>query len=201
MILTRRNLLRVGATAGLLSAAGPALAAIPSYPRVNSALLRRARAALDRNERFLRDSDVIAIADFSQASSEARFYLVDTMSGKVISYHVAHGRGSDPHHSGYLDRFSNEPGSHASSAGAYVTGDFYSGKYGRSMRLRGLDRSNSNAEMRNIVMHAAPYAEPEMLDRFGKLGRSEGCFAFSRANHLAVLERLGPGRLLYCDKV
>jgi hypothetical protein len=61
---------------------------------------------------------VIAIADFARPSREERFYLVRTDSGMVTSYHVAHGRGSDPAHSGYLDRFSNEPGSAASSAGA-----------------------------------------------------------------------------------
>jgi hypothetical protein len=36
---------------------------------------------------------------------------------------------------------------------------------------------------------------------YGKLGRSEGCFAFSAASHAEVLARLGPGRLLYADKV
>jgi hypothetical protein len=119
----------------------------------------------------------------------------------VTSYHVSHGRGSDPYHSGYLDRFSNEHGSAASSDGAYVTGGLYEGKYGRSLRLKGLDQSNSNAEPRGIVVHAAPYAEPEMVERMGKLGRSEGCFALSELNLFLVLKRLGPGCLLYSDKI
>jgi hypothetical protein len=69
------------------------------------------------------------------------------------------------------------------------------------MRLRGLDESNSNAGPRGIVVHAAPYAEPEMLDHYGKLGRSEGCFALSQLGLFLVFTELGPGRLLYCDKV
>jgi hypothetical protein len=51
------------------------------------------------------------------------------------------------------------------------------------------------------VVHAAPYAEPDMVDRIGKLGRSEGCFALSQLGLFLVLRQLGPGRLLYCDKI
>ena len=69
------------------------------------------------------------------------------------------------------------------------------------MRLKGLDDSNSNAATRGIVVHSAPYAELEQIERFGKLGRSEGCFALSELGLFLVLGQLGPGRLLYCDKI
>ena len=201
-MLTRRNILQTGAAAGLVGAAGPVFASVlPPQPRINAGLLARAKAALQQKRPFLRHTDVIGIADYSQPSREPRFYLVHTASGMVTSYHVAHGRGSDPYHSGYLNYFSNEPGSEASSAGAYVTGDVYYGKYGRSLRLRGLDWSNSNAEQRAIVVHAARYAEQDVIDQFGKLGRSEGCFALSQLSLQYVLQQLGPGRLLYSDKV
>ena len=49
------------------------------------------------------------------------------------------------------------------------------------MKVHGLDWTNNNAEARAIVIHNAWYAEPEMIAQHGKLGRSEGCFAFSRA--------------------
>jgi hypothetical protein len=199
-MLTRRELIGSGAAATMLAAA-PAFAAPRAAPPINPALIDRALAAMDAKRRFLADTDVIAIVDFARASSEERFYLLDTIGGRATRHHVAHGRGSDPAHSGYLSRFSNEPGSAASSAGAYVTGDLYQGKYGRSMRLKGLDRSNSNAQPRGIVVHSAPYAEPEMLDQYGKLGRSEGCFALAELGLFLVLRQLGPGRLLYCDKV
>ncbi|HWH22235.1 MAG TPA: murein L,D-transpeptidase catalytic domain family protein [Allosphingosinicella sp.] len=201
-MLTRRNLLKSGAAAGLVSAAPPVFASVvPPQPRINPGLLARARAALEQKRSVLRHTDVIGIADYSQASRDPRFYLVHTASGMVTSYHVAHGRGSDPYHSGYLNYFSNEPGSEASSAGAYMTGDVYYGKYGRSLRLKGLDWSNSNAEQRAIVVHAARYAEQDVIDQFGKLGRSEGCFALSQLSLQYVLQQLGPGRLLYSDKV
>lgn len=200
-MLTRRNLLQGGAAACLLSTAKPVLASVSSFPRVNPLLLSRARAALQQKRHFLTDTDRFAIADFSRPSGEARFHLVETITGRVNSFHVSHGRGSDPLHSGFVHHFSDTPGSKASSAGAYVTGDYYYGKYGRSQRLKGLDHTNRHAETRAIVIHAAPYAEPEVLERYGKLGRSEGCFAFARADHQAILRRLGPGRLLYCDKL
>lgn len=200
-MFSRRELIQTGAAAAASAAASPLFAAPRPHSRIRPHLMGRALAALEEKRRHLKDTSVIAIADFAQPSREERFYLVRTDSGTVTSYHVAHGRGSDPQHTGYLDRFSNEPGSAASSAGSYVTGDFYRGKYGRSLRLKGLDWSNSNAEARAIVVHAAPYAEPEIIDRIGKLGRSEGCFALSQLGLFLVLTQLGPGRLIYCDKV
>jgi hypothetical protein len=168
---------------------------------VNPALLARARAAFDRHRSALAHTDVVGIADFSRPSREARFFLLDTASGRITSHYVAHGRGSDPDHSGWLERFSNDVGSEASSSGGYVTGDYYPGKYGRSIRLAGLDPSNSNAESRAIVVHSAWYAEPEVAAEHGKLGRSEGCFALSYNSLQQVLQRLGPGRFLYADKI
>ena len=64
-----------------------------------------------------------------------------------------------------------------------------------------LDHSNSNAEARAIVVHSAWYAEPNLLSETGRLGRSEGCFALSHDSLREVLERLGPGRFLYADRL
>jgi hypothetical protein len=179
----------------------PATAPAPMAGPVNPALLARARAAFDRHRSALMHTDVVGIADFSKPSREPRFYLLDTASGRITSHYVAHGRGSDPDHSGWLERFSNDVGSEASSSGGYVTGDYYPGKYGRSIRLSGLDPSNSNAEARAIVVHSAWYAEPDVAAEHGKLGRSEGCFALSYNSLQQVLQRLGPGRFLYADKI
>ncbi|MGE5722032.1 MAG: murein L,D-transpeptidase catalytic domain family protein [Sphingomonadales bacterium] len=206
LIVSRRHLLQCGAAAAVATAARPASAATlfatpAQKAEVNPALLARARAALDAKREMIRNTDVIGITDFSKASRDPRFYLVNMTSGIVTAYHVAHGRGSDPAHSGWLERFSNQPGSEASSNGAYVTGDIYHGKYGRSLRLTGLDYSNSNALERAIVIHGAWYAEPQVAEQYGKLGRSEGCFALSETNLQYVLYQLGPGRLLYADKI
>ena len=169
-------------------------------PQINPGLLARARAALEAKRHLVKHADVIGITDFSKPSGDKRFFVLDTRTGKVSSHFVSHGRGSDPAHIGILERFSNAYGSNASSDGGYVTGDYYHGKYGRSMRLKGLDRSNSNAEGRAIVVHSAWYAEPNVVHEHGKLGRSEGCFALSYSSLQEVLQRLGPGHFLYADK-
>jgi hypothetical protein len=226
MSLNRREMLRLGAAgaAGLIlsSAAGsqalpglilpttttgptpnpltPAQPQAPSAPAgVDPQLFARAKAALDQHQVWPRDT--IGIVDFSKPSSEPRFHIVDLASGNVDSYRVAHGRGSDPEHSGYLERFSNDFGSYATSNGTYVTGDYYQGKYGLSLRVRGLDGTNNNAESRAIVIHNAWYAEDDMIPLHGQLGRSEGCFAMSRKNQYEVMRRLAGGRMIYADKL
>jgi len=219
MFVSRRQFVQGGAVAGAatLLTASPAFAALDSAttaptplrveprvmvdPIIDSNLLARARASFLRHRASIREADVVGIADFSKPSAIPRFYLMDTATGRVTSHFVSHGRGSDPSHSGLLQRFSNAIGSNATSDGAYLTGDYYYGRYGRSMRLSGLDPSNNNAETRAIVVHSAWYAEPSQIAQHGRLGRSEGCFAMSYSSLQEALARLGPGRFLYADKV
>ncbi len=158
-------------------------------------------ASYGRHRSAVKRGDVMAIADYSQPSRERRFHLVDMVSGVTTSMLVAHGRGSDPSHSGWLKQFSNADGSYASCAGAFVTGDEYVGKHGRSMRLSGLDATNNNALERAIVIHTAPYVTEAMARDMGKLGRSQGCFTVTEADLRQVLARMGGGRFLYSDKV
>jgi hypothetical protein len=201
--LTRRTFLSAAAAAGAAAAVpGRAWASVASpRPSIDPRLQARALASLDAHRALIRNSDVIGIADFNKASRDARFYIVDLRSGFVTEHLVAHGRGSDPAHSGWLEMFSNEVGSYATSEGAYLSGDAYTGKYGYSLRLNGLDPSNSNALAREIVVHTAWYAEPRMIDAYGKLGRSEGCFALPGVSHAEAMTRLGSGRFLYAEKV
>ena len=145
--------------------------------------------------------DMVGIADFSRPSTEARFFLVDMLEGKVRPFLVSHGRGSDPEHDSWLKTFSNEPNSNATSRGAFLTHTWYTGRHGPSMRLTGLDPDNDMAESRAIVVHGAPYANPDMIEKFGKLGRSEGCFAVPEANLMEVLARVGPGRMIFADRL
>ena len=167
---------------------------------VNPVLLERARAALARHGPSVRRQDVIAIADYGRPSSLPRFHIVDLVSGRTQHFLVAHGRGSDPAHLGWLQYWSNSFGSLASSRGAYVTGERYTGKYGLSVRLDGLDYSNDLARERAIVVHGADYVGTHMISTYGKLGRSEGCFAVPRTDLYGVMARLGPGHMIWADK-
>lgn len=164
-------------------------------------LQRRALAALDRHGARVFTRDRIGMVDFSLPSRQPRFHILDLASGARRTVLVAHGKGSDPDHSGWLERFSNQPGSEASSAGAYLTGEIYEGKHGRSRRLAGLDESNSNAESRALVIHGAWYVSPQMASEKGKLGRSQGCLAVCGDDLDRVLNALPSGSLIYVDKV
>jgi L,D-transpeptidase catalytic domain len=167
----------------------------------NTRLLDRAKAALDRHKAVIPYRDRVAIADFSVASRDLRFHIIDLITGQSNSYLVAHGKGSDPDHSGWLQRFSNDYGSMATSDGAYLTGEIYEGVHGQSMRLIGLDNDNSNAEPRAIVIHGADYVSEDHIAAWGKVGRSEGCFAVAKHMIPQVLGMLGPNRMLYADKL
>ena len=149
MSLNRRELLRLGAVGAgglvLSSAASsvglPAtvfriptvsdpLSPLPAAPiarpttpgGIDSELFQKAKAALDSRP-WIQHRDFIGIVDFSQASRDPRFHVVHLPSGHVESHRVAHGSGSDPDHSGFLERFSNTPGSEATSNGAYQTAE------------------------------------------------------------------------------
>jgi hypothetical protein len=183
------------ATLALAPLAGRAMAA------EGDALVATAKAGLARSGHRIAHWDVVGVADFGKPSRLPRFHMVDMASGRVETLLVAHGRGSDPQHTGWLQSFSNLPGSAATSQGDYLTGDYYVGEHGRSMRLHGLDATNCNAEERAVVVHSAWYAEPNMVVRQGRLGCSEGCFAVSAADLPRVLDRLGPGRLLIATKL
>jgi len=176
----------------------PGLATIAAM--VDAALVERVLAALFDHRARLRSVDVVAIADFGRPSSEPRLFLADIVRGMTIAMRVAHGKGSDPTHSGALQSFSNMVGSGATAAGAYLTGDLYHGRHGLSRRLVGLDRTNDRAEERAIVIHSAWYANTDVAERQGKLGRSDGCFAVGEQDIAALLGRLGPGRLLYAGR-
>ena len=160
-----------------------------------------AKKQLALQSRAIPQTDRVGIVDFGLPSSRPRFALVDMVKGRVEMFPVTHGRGSDPQHDGWLKRFSNAPGSLASSRGAYRTSDYYWGANGSSMRLAGLEPDNSNADMRAIVIHGAWYADPSLIATQGKLGRSEGCFVFGEDLLPEVLYKLGPGRLLFADKL
>ncbi|HTX50926.1 MAG TPA: murein L,D-transpeptidase catalytic domain family protein [Caulobacteraceae bacterium] len=185
-----------------LAAVAPALTlARPAAAQTESVLTFLAQAELLRLGNRIPNQDVVGVVNFARPSSEPRMHLIDMRTGAIQNFLVAHGRGSDPEHSGWLQTFSNEFNSECSSKGAFLTGNYYYGHHGHSMRLIGLDATNSNAEAREIVVHSAAYVCPEILREKGVLGLSEGCFAVDVAALPSVIDRLGPGRLLVSTKI
>jgi hypothetical protein len=198
----RRGLL-AGAAAAVVAAVAPARVFAQPYsiPEQHRRILGVAREQVARAGSVLWRTDMVGVADFALPSAMPRFHFANLEKGEVRSFLVAHGRGSDPEHDGFLKSFSNEVGSLATSRGAFITYEWYKGKYGTSIRLGGIDPENSNTLDRAIVMHPAWYANPAMLEKWGKLGRSDGCFAMAEADFNEALWHLSGGRLLYADRL
>lgn len=198
--MNRRELLTTSLVAGAALAAAPTrvFAQAGPDPRTRR-LLEVAQREVERAGSALWRRDVVGVADFGLHSSLPRFHFVNLEAGTADSALVAHGSGSDPEHDGWLNGFSNLEDSWATSRGAYVTWEWYEGRFGTSVRLGGLDSDNSNAFPRAIVMHPASYATPEHVSRWGRLGRSNGCFAFGPEVFPQTLYRLAGGRLIFAD--
>ncbi|MXO97888.1 twin-arginine translocation signal domain-containing protein [Altererythrobacter xixiisoli] len=190
------------------STAGAAALALPLRVAAQAAPDERTRRILDIAKREVERAgdvlwrrDIAGIADFGVHSSIPRFHFANLENGTVRSFLVTHGTGSDPEHDGWLKNFSNVDGSLCTSRGAYISWEWYTGRYGTSIRLGGLDADNSNALPRAIVMHAASYATPEHVARWGRLGRSNGCFAMGPEDFREALWHLSGGRLLYAEQL
>jgi hypothetical protein len=200
--VSRRGLIK-GTAATLVAAAAPARVFAQPYSvtEQNRRILAVAREQVQRVGSVLWRTDIVGVADFALPSAMPRLHFADLEKGEVRSFLVAHGKGSDPEHDGFLKSFSNTEGSLATSRGAFITYEWYNGKYGTSIRLGGIDPDNNRALERRIVMHPAWYANPGMLEKWGKLGRSDGCFAMSEADFNEALWHLSGGRLLYADRL
>ena len=204
--MKRRDLLKGTLIAGAALtlpgrlAASVAASVAPGTPR-DRILFDIAKRELVRAGNAIWKHDIVGIADYGLHSARPRFHFVNLDRGDVQSYHVSHGMGSDPQHDGWLKQFSNTEGSNATSRGAYVTWEWYQGRYGTSVRLGGLDQSNEAALRRYIVMHRADYAEYSHLELYGRLGRSNGCFAMGEEQFRIALMHLSGGRLLFADSL
>lgn len=93
------------------------------------------------------------LVDLSIKSGKNRFFVYDLETNSIVmSGLVAHGSCNTQ----YLSqvKFSNATDCGCSSSGRYKVGSSYKGEWGKSFRLYGLDKSNSNAFKRAIVLHA-----------------------------------------------
>lgn len=160
-------------------------------------------AAMDRlialrNERYPESRPRYwAIANFDLHSRERRFFVLDVVARQSTAYLCAHGIGSEgPSDDGMADVFSNEPGSHATSLGIYRCAETYEGRNGYSLRLDGLEETNSRARDRYVVVHGANYVSDEFVDNHGRVGRSQGCPALDHQYARTVIDQLKHGSLL-----
>lgn len=138
--------------------------------------------------------------DYGLPATEPRGYVFDMAALKIVEgpFTVAHGRGSGA--SGVPTRFSNRPGSAATSLGLYLAQETYA-FHGRSgghrytsigLRMAGLSGDyNDNARERGVVAHGAPYVTAS------RAGRSEGCPAMEQARARRLLPKLANGGMVF----
>lgn len=140
----------------------------------------------------LNNPEYVAIVDFSMPSTERRFFLINTKTGAVQRYLGSHGVGTS--RSNYASKFSNTKDSRQTSLGFYLAGGVYSGHYGNTLRMYGLQASNDQGYNRDIVLHGAWYVSedfmksinPKTKQPYGRIGHSWGCPAVS----LGVIDKL-----------
>ncbi len=143
-----------------------------------------------------RKREVLTLIDFSRPSTEKRLFVFDMKQRKLLySSVVSHGKNSGEN---YATSFSNEYGSYKSSLGFYLTETTYQGKNGYSLILNGLEKGiNDRARERAIVMHGAAYADPAVVGKSGRLGRSFGCPAVPQKLARPIIDAIKGGSVMY----
>lgn len=138
----------------------------------------------------------LTIVDFTKPSIRKRMWVLNMKNHKVdFVTLVSHGQASGDL---YATHFSNRFNSHESSRGLFITENTYSGKFGYSMRLEGLEKGiNDNAFDRDIVVHGSPYVNTTFIKKFHRIGRTWGCIGLN--NHLSrrVIDTISNGSLLF----
>lgn len=132
---------------------GPTPEAKPAIASENSTIMNIVTNKIDI---YAQQNDMSTeycfLVDMSLPSGRNRFFIYDLKKRSIVySGLVAHGSCNEQFLS--RPRFSNNPKTGCSSLGKYKVGEFYTGKYGKSYRLHGLDDCNSNAFKRAVVIH------------------------------------------------
>ena len=106
------------------------------------------------------NTDYGVLVDFGRFSLQKRLYVYDFNKNKVVMTSLS-GHGSGGKSTILRPDFSNAHGSHCSSLGHYRIGrhrHMYNRPYVPAVELHGLDKTNSNAKDRGILIH--PWAGP-----------------------------------------
>jgi hypothetical protein len=88
----------------------------------------------------------------------------------------------------YATKQTNIVGSEKSCVGSFVTRSAYTGRWGYSLRVQGLDESNCNTLRRSIVFHPSPSP---------LLGWSRGCWMTSPASNRTLINLIAGGSFVY----
>jgi hypothetical protein len=112
------------------------------------------------------------LIDMSLPSGHPRFFVYDLKKDSSISAGlVTHGSCNTTWLQGR--EYGNSPGCGCTSLGKYRIGNAYNGRFGLAFKLYGLDKTNSNAFNRFVVLHSHDCVpETEVKD---EICQSLGC--------------------------
>lgn len=131
----------------------------------------------------------VVIINYSLSIDSERLYLLDMNTSKVVlKTKVSHAKNSG-YDVPYM--FSNQMNTKKTSLGVYKSTQTYYGKFGYSLKLIGLDSTNSNAERRAIVFHS---------NKKMKTKWSWGCFATSEEINKEIINKIKNGCLIIVYK-
>jgi len=148
----------------------------------------------EREGRFQRS--VLTIIDYSLPSSEPRLWVIDVQRKRVLHHElVAHGEGSGDT---VAVAFSNEMDSHQSSLGLFRTDEVYTGRFGYSLRLSGLEPGiNDRARERAIVVHGSSDVSRTIAAESRTIGRSWGCPALPEDVAPQIIDSIAGGSAIF----
>jgi L,D-transpeptidase catalytic domain len=144
----------------------------PASNKMDEKLVAKASEAKTFINRKNYNDQYCFLIDMSLHSGQKRFFIYDLKKDSIKnSGLVTHGNCFEYWLEGR--RYSNVVGSGCTSLGKYKIGYSYSGSWGYSYKLHGLDSSNNNAFKRTVVLHGHEcVAETEVLD---EICQSNGC--------------------------
>lgn len=185
----------VACLSSLLCLSAPRLAAgssadAPPDTQPAAEALAQGLAALRQHARDIHKPGVWTLIDFDLPFTSPRLWILDARHDNAA---LAQSRVSHAWSSGmlYATQFSNVPDSNLSSLGSFVTAEHtYEGKFGHSLKVRGLERGiNDLALRRGIIFH------PDM-----NLTHSLGCFMLPMTQARSLIDRIVGGTFVYVHR-
>lgn len=148
------------------------------------ALLNAAIKSYRRNETEVANKRYLTLIDYTKPIFVKRLWVVELATRRtVLNSHVSHAWKSGLI---FPEEFSNAKGSEKSCLGSFITQTTYRGRFGYSLRVKGIDAENSNTLNRSIVFH------PSLLPFY-----SQGCWMTTSPTNLKLINLIKDNSFLY----
>ncbi len=144
------------------------------------------------------DEEKFIAVDFTRDSSEKRFVVYNDDGTAYFSCKCAHGQGGKS--TSKKPEFSNKIGSNCSCLGKFEIVGFYSKNGINYLKLKGLDKTNSNALVRGICIHNSKLVTIWKYIPFFNIplsSASNGCFAIDNESMDKLIQLYKQKQLKY----